>query len=315
MKKSALFTFLLASVSLMACGQKTKTKSVQQPSSNNTLLWRISGKNLSKPSYLFGTMHMLCGDDIVLSDSLKAAIQQSDNVYLELEMDNMFEMLGAVQSMNMKGDTTLADLLTDAEYQRVRNYFDEHGGMIPFSMLESFKPMLAAALIAQQETKSGSSCDNMVAMESLIMQEAKEADKKIKGLETMKYQLGIFDKIPYKHQAKQLYQMITKLNDSTDNNEMIALSNAYRSQQLEKLEEMTVKEDMGIKNFTELLLYKRNETWAKKLDVLMVEKSLVIAVGAGHLPGKRGVINLLRKSGYKVEPVRNEMVKKKGREV
>ena len=178
MKKSVLFTFLLASVSLMACGQKTKTKSEKQSAPNNTLLWRISGKNLSKPSYLFGTMHMLCGDDIVLSDSLKAAIGQSDNVYLELEMDNMFEMLGAMQSMNMKGDTTLSDLLTAKEYQKVKEYFDENSGMIPFSMLESFKPMLAASLIAQQETKSAGSCDNMVAMEGLIMQEAKEAEKK-----------------------------------------------------------------------------------------------------------------------------------------
>ena len=258
---------------------------------------------------------MLCGDDIVLSDSLKAAIEQSDNVYLELEMDNMFEMLGAMQSMNMKGDTTLSDLLTEKEYQRVKEYFEENSSMIPFSMLETFKPMLAASLIAQQETKSVGGCDNMVAMEGLIMQEAKEAEKKIKGLETMKYQLGIFDKIPYKLQAKQLYEMITKLKDTTESNELVILSDAYRNQQLEKLEEMTVKEDMGIKNFTELLLYKRNENWTKKLEELMPEKSLVIAVGAGHLPGKRGVINLLRKSGYKVEPVRNDMVKKKSREV
>ena len=315
MKKSVLFTFLLASVSLMACSQKTKTKSEKQSAPNNTLLWRISGKNLSKPSYLFGTMHMLCGDDIVLSDSLKAAIGQSDNVYLELEMDNMFEMLGAMQSMNMKGDTTLSDLLTAKEYQKVKEYFDENSGMIPFSMLESFKPMLAASLIAQQETKSAGGCDNMVAMEGLIMQEAKEAEKKIKGLETMKYQLGIFDKIPYKLQAKQLYEMVTKIKDTTSSNELLVLSDAYRNQQLEKLEEMTVKEDMGIKNFTELLLYKRNENWAKKLEELMLEKSLVIAVGAGHLPGKRGVINLLRKSGYKVEPVKNDMVKRKTKEV
>ena len=258
-------------------------------------------------------MHMLCGDDIVLSDSLKAAIGASDNVYLELDMDNMFEMLGAMQQMNMKGDTTLADLLTKQEYQKIKKYFEENGSMLPFSMLESMKPMLSASLIAQQQTKT--SCDNMVAMEQLIMQEAKDSDKKIKGLETMNYQLGIFDKIPYQLQAKQLYQMIAKSDDTAGNSELIALTNAYKSQQLEKLEEMTVKEDMGIKNFTELLLYNRNENWAKKLADLMVDKSLVVAVGAGHLPGKRGVINLLRQAGYKVEPVKNDMIKKRSRAI
>jgi uncharacterized protein len=313
MKKSFLLTFICASVSLMACGQKTKTTQKQTPASTNSLLWRISGKGLSKPSYLFGTMHMLCGDDITISDSLKTAIQTADDIYLELEMDNLFEMMGAMQHMNMKGDTTLADLLTKEEYKKVKEYFDEKGGMLPFSMLKSFKPMLAASLIAEQQTKT--SCDNMVAMEQLIMKEAKDADKKIKGLETMNYQLEIFDKIPYKLQAKQLYEMIAKSNDTADNNDLVALTNAYRSQQLETLEAMTVKDDMGIKNFTELLLYKRNENWTKKLQGLMVEQSLVVAVGAGHLPGKRGVINLLRQAGYKVEPVRNEMIKKKTREI
>ena len=315
MKRSVVLTLLFASVTFLACGQttKTKTKAKQTASSTNTLLWRISGKSLSKPSYLFGTMHMLCGDDIVLSDSLKAAIGASDNVYLELDMDNMFEMLGAMQQMNMKGDTTLADLLTKQEYQKIKKYFEENGSMLPFSMLESMKPMLSASLIAQQQTKT--SCDNMVAMEQLIMQEAKDSDKKIKGLETMNYQLGIFDKIPYQLQAKQLYQMIAKSDDTAGNSELIALTNAYKSQQLEKLEEMTVKEDMGIKNFTELLLYNRNENWAKKLADLMVDKSLVVAVGAGHLPGKRGVINLLRQAGYKVEPVKNDMIKKRSRAI
>lgn len=310
MKKSLWLTFLLATVGLSACSQKAKSK---EPASDNTLLWRISGKNLSESSYLFGTMHMLCADDIELSDSLKKAIAGADNVYLELEMDNLFEMMGAMQHMNMKGDTTLSDLLTKEEYKKVKSYFEENSSLLPFSMLQAFKPMLAASLIAEQQTKT--SCDNMIAMEQLIMKEAKTSEKKIKGLETMDFQLGIFDKIPYKLQAKQLYQMIAHANDSADGNEIIELTNAYRNQQLEKLEEMTKKEDMGIKNFTELLLYSRNEAWAKKLGEILPGKSLVVAVGAGHLPGKKGVINLLREAGYKVEPVKNDMIKKKSREI
>lgn len=308
MKKFFLLPVLFTG--FIALAQKPKPAAAAP--TENTLLWRISGKNLSRPSYLFGTMHLLCGDDIALSDSLKSVIASSDNVYLELDMNNLFEMMGAMMHMTMKGDTTLADLLTKQEYGKVKAYFEEAGSMLPFSMLEKFKPMLAASLIAEQESKG--SCENMVAMESLIMQEAKDADKQIKGLETMDYQLSIFDRIPYKVQAKQLYQMIAKSGDTTGKNELAELTRVYRSQRLDKLGEMTMKEDMGIKNFTELLLYKRNENWAKKLGELMPDKSLVVAVGAGHLPGKRGVINLLRQAGYKVEPVKNEMVKK-GREI
>ena len=72
---------------------------------------------------------------------------------------------------------------------------------------------------------------------------------------------------------------------------------------------------MGIQNFTDLLLYNRNADWANKLAGLMPGNSLVVAVGAGHLPGEKGVLNLLRKAGYRVDPVKNDMIKKKVKEI
>lgn len=277
----------------------------------NTLLWRITGKNLSKPSYLFGTMHMICASDIELSDSLKQAIQHADKVYLELDMDNLFEMMGAMSHMSMRNDTTLSDLLTDTEYKKVKDYFNQHSAMIPFSMLETFKPLLVESMIMEQSV----SCDHVVAMEELILQEAKKNDKDIKGLETMDFQLSIFDSIPYKFQAKQLLEMVENADSNANDKEMDELTNAYRNQELDKMDDLTKKEDAGIQNFTDLLLYNRNANWAKKLSTLMANNSLVIAVGAGHLPGEKGVINLLRKAGYKVEPVKNEMIKKKTKEI
>ncbi|NTS43402.1 TraB/GumN family protein [Flavisolibacter sp. BT320] len=297
---------------LVVNGQKQKQKAAPQPTVNNTLLWRISGKDLQKPSYLFGTMHMICADDIELSDSLRLAIQQADNVYLEIDMENLFEMMGAMQNMGMRNDTTLSDLLTTEEYSRIKKHFEEKGSMLPFSMLEKYKPLLTASMLAEQQV---SSCDHVISMEQLIMKEAKRNSVDIQGLETMKFQLGIFDKIPYQLQAKQLYKMIVQAGDSGADSTMKMLTDAYRKQQLEKLEEITKQEDMGIQNFTDLLLYSRNIAWAEKLQSLMKEKALVIAVGAGHLPGKKGVINLLRQAGYKVEPVKNEMIRKMVKEI
>lgn len=273
----------------------------------NTLLWRISGNGLQQPSYLFGTMHLLCADDIDLSDSLRSAIGRAENVYLELDMDNMFEMMSAMQNMGMRNDTSLSDLLTPEQYGVVKTYFETNSGLLPFSLLEKFKPLLAAALIAEQQAKT---CDNMIAMEQLIMEAAKSDGKKIKGLETMSYQLSIFDKIPYKLQATELYKMISQ-PEKTDGNDIKKLTDAYRAQELDKLEDLTKSEDMGIKNFSDLLLYDRNKNWAGQLQAIMPTGPYVFAVGAGHLPGEKGVINLLRKAGYKVEPVRNDMVKKR----
>lgn len=310
MKRTLWLAAMLVFAGMFATGQKGKP--VSPAPLDNTLLWRISGKGLEKPSYLFGTMHMLCADDIALSDSLRKAIKDADNVYLELDMNNMFEMLGAMQHMSMRGDTTLADLLTQEEYKKVKAYFRENATMLPFEMLQTYKPLLTASMIAETQA---STCDHMISMEQLIMQEARTSDVTIKGLETMDFQLGIFDQIPYKIQAKQLYQMITNVNDKAEQSAMQVLTEAYRKQQLEKLEEITKKEDMGMMAFTDILLYNRNIDWAKKMQTLMPGKSLVVAVGAGHLPGLKGVISLLRQAGYKVEPVANEMIRKKVKEI
>lgn len=310
MKRSFLLA-IFAALGLAACSQNTKAKTSVKPVSENTLLWRISGNGLTKPSYLFGTMHIICANDIVVSDSLKSAIKNADNVYLELPMDDLMGMMfGAMAHINMREDTSLSDLLTPVEYKKVKDYFEQNfNGMLPFKMMEKFKPFFTASLLAQQ----GMDCESPLSMENLIMEEAKENDKKIKGLETVEYQLSIFDSIPYQAQAKQLVKMIDETDKKGDDGEMKTLTDAYRNQELKKLDELTRK-DESIDDYADLLLYNRNANWAKKLQTLMASKSLVIAVGAGHLPGEKGVINLLRKAGYKVEPVQNEMIKK-GKEI
>ncbi len=175
-------------------------------------------------------------------------------------------------------------------------------------MLETFKPILAASTLEEGSMP----CENTAMMEQVIMEEAKLSNKKIKGLETMSYQAGILDSIPYKLQAQQLVSFID--NASTGDKEdkqMKEMFEAYKSQDLKKLEDLMVETDPGMAVFIDLLLYNRNMNWVKKLKSLMAERSLVIAVGAGHLPGDKGVINLLKKEGYKVTPVENKINKLK----
>jgi uncharacterized protein YbaP (TraB family) len=287
---------------LLLCGMGAGAQKDQ-----NTLLWRISGNGLQAPSYVFGTIHMICADGIQLSDSLQNAINKADAVYLELDMDNMMEMLGAMRKMKMRGDTTLENLLPQKDYLAVKAFFTQKGSPIPFSMLETFKPMLAAATLME----SSVSCDNSVAMEQLVMKEAKKSRKNIKGLETMAYQLSIFDSIPYKLQAEQLAAYVAHQDSGASAKDDFAkMENAYKSQDLKKLEQLTLEDDMGISRFTDLLLYNRNNNWVTKMQGIMSGGSMVFAVGAGHLPGEKGVLNLLKKKGYKVEPVANKMDKK-----
>jgi len=149
-------------------------------------------------------------------------------------------------------------------------------------------------------------------MEQVIMEEAKKYDKKIKGMETMAYQAGVLDSIPYKLQAEQLVSYIDSEGKSTEEDkQMKEMFEAYKKQDLKKLEALMVETDAGMSAFTDILLYHRNANWVKKIKPILPDKSLVIAVGAGHLPGEKGLISLLRKEGYTVAPVENKLAKTK----
>ncbi|HMH24269.1 MAG TPA: TraB/GumN family protein [Puia sp.] len=268
-------------------------------SQTHTLLWKISGKGLTKPSYLFGTMHVLCADDAHLSDNLKGVIASCDEVYFEIKLDDMNDLMGAMKYMRMNDSKKLSDLLSTDEYQKVKGYFSKHSSMLPFGMLERFKPMLISSLIEEE----GLACKTTNGMELMIMKELRPLNKPVKGLETMEFQAGLFDSIPYEKQAKELVNYI----DSADEYKKMTLELAevYKKQDLDQIDKLSQQGDPGMTGYMDLLLYDRNRKWVKELDGLLPGRSLLIAVGAAHLPGDQGVISLLRKAGYTVSPEKN----------
>lgn len=292
---SLIFPFII-----FAFSDADNTPRTSAGGDENTLLWKITGNGLSSPSYLFGTMHMVCREDAVLSDSLLAAIRNTEQVYFEVDMDNLMELMGVMSSMAMKNDTTLADLVSKENYDKLKQWFETKNSILPFSVIETYKPLLAASTVMESEMK----CD-AVAMEQVIMQEAKSHGKRVNGLESMAYQLSIFDSIPYKIQAEQLLSYIDNEGKGGDS-EFDKMVEAYKEQDLEKLAEMIAKSDIGISKFQDLLLNNRNRNWVTKMKSIMNSTPILVAVGAGHLPGPQGVINLLRKEGFTVTPVINK---------
>ncbi|HVM88140.1 MAG TPA: TraB/GumN family protein [Puia sp.] len=266
----------------------------------NTLLWKITGKDLKQPTYVFGTMHILCADDATLSIGLNNAIKNCDEIYFEIDMTDMTGMLNAMKYMRMNNDQKLSDLLSQDDYNKVKNYFSKHSAMLPFSMLEHFKPMLIGSLMEENDLP----CKSSNGMEFVIMKQAHEVNKKINGLETVEFQASLFDSIPYKDQADDLIKYIDSSEGYRSITDTLVL--AYKNQDLNKIELLSTKEDPGSSNYLDILLYRRNRNWVEQLKKLMPEKSLLIAVGAGHLPGEQGLLNLLKKAGYTVTPVMGE---------
>ena len=265
---------------------------------DNTLLWEITGSDLEKPSYLFGTFHMMCRDDIRFSDNLKKALTASRELYLEMDMDDPANTLGAIFFVNMKDGKTLRDLYTADEYTRLERFFSD-SLKTGLQMLQRMKPNFLEALLYPKMMP----CKNMSGVEQELMVLAKKDKKEINGFETIAFQAAVFDSIPYAKQAQDLLKTIDSIN--TYKLYFDTMLTVYKTQQLTGLEKLFLKEP-GCEESRGVLLDDRNRNWVAQMKKILREKNIFIAVGAGHLVGENGLIALLRKAGYTLRPIDNK---------
>ena len=279
--------------------KKVTATSGAKPPLENSLLWEISGNGLQRPSYLFGTMHILCADDALVSDSLQRVLDNVSSVCFEIDMNDMSQMMSVLAHINMTGNTRLSDLLTKEEYAKIKAHFAAHPPMLPFAMMERFKPYFIVALAQEQSMP----CPEKKGMEQVIMDKAKQKGLKFMGLETAAFQASIFDSIPYKLQAQELLKITTDTS-TTDDADTRELQEVYKNQDLQKMQEMTIREDGLISSNLDVLLYNRNARWSNQIDSITHVQPTLFAVGAAHLPGDKGVIRLLQARGYSVRAIK-----------
>ncbi|MEO6669763.1 MAG: TraB/GumN family protein [Ferruginibacter sp.] len=290
---------LLPILFFQSCHSQPAAKLKSNPD-DNSLLWEITGRDLTQPSYLFGTFHLMCKEDIQLSENLKAAVKNAKEVYLEMDMDDPANTLGALFYINMKDGKTLKDLYTAEEYARVEHFFKD-SLKASMMMMQRMKPNFLQALLYPKLMP----CKTMSGLEEAIMQLAKKDKKEIRGFETVAFQASVFDSIPYQEQAKDLLDMIDSLPVySKYFNTMLM---AYKKQELSAIEKMfkDPQFNMDEKN-QEVLLDQRNRNWTEQLKKILPDTNIFIAVGAGHLVGEKGLISLLRKEGYVLRPLLNK---------
>lgn len=265
---------------------------------NNSLLWQVSGNGLTEPSYIFGTIHMMCKEDINFSENLKKALASSSELYLEMDLDDPTAMMMGLSLMTMK-DNSLKDFYTDEEYNRVKTYFND-SLKVPFAMMQKMKPLFLQALIYPKMMP----CLNLSSVEQELLIIAKKDNKPVNGLETMEFQASVFDSIPYKEQADGLLKSIDSVNNYGI--EFSKMLTSYKTQNLSEIQSLFNKSDYGNEKQKSVLLDNRNVKWVNELKIIMKEKSVFVAVGAGHLPGSMGLIELLKNAGYILTPLYNK---------
>jgi len=295
------YSFLLIPVFFFQFCNAQPVKKLPSNTDDNTLLWEISGNGLTKPSYLFGTFHLMCRENIHFSDNLKEALHGASEVYFEMDLDDASNTLGAVFFMNMKDGKTLKDLYNDNEYARITTFFKD-SLRTGLAMFQRMKPGFLAAMLYPKMMP----CKNMSGVEQELLAMVAKDKKEIKGFETIANQSAAFDSIPLSQQASELLKSIDSFHSYQKNFDQ--LIKGYLSQQITSFDTLftdTLKGGFDAR-FEELLLNRRNRNWVDQLKKILPEKNIFIAVGAGHLVGEQGLIALLRKQGYTLRPILNK---------
>jgi uncharacterized protein YbaP (TraB family) len=269
----------------------------QKKKAENTLLWEISGNGLAKPSYIFGTYHFADKGFIDTMKVVNEKLAVADAVVGELVMDKNLA-LKLIPFMMMK-ETTLDKLLTAVEYKQVADFLKKTAGY-DIKMFNTMKPIAVQTLIVQYYAPKTFTKDNP-AIDEYFQTYGKANGKTVLGLETAEDQAKALFGSPIERQKKMLLKSIK--NPEKDKKESLKIYNYYITQNLKQLAKIFSKPQGFTPEEMDALLKNRNIKWIEKLPSLMQEQSLFIAVGAGHLVGKDGVIKGLQAKGYTVKPV------------
>ncbi|HEX5171275.1 MAG TPA: TraB/GumN family protein [Cyclobacteriaceae bacterium] len=272
----------------------------QHPGIDNALLWKISGNGLQKPSYLFGTYHLLNSDYLETIPKVKSAFEKSDGVVVETELDSSLMM--KMMFMMVMPDKKIVDLMSEEDYALVSKEVQETMGA-PINMIAQFKPTFITFMltVAYNQSENGEVLNKYGGhpLDSHFASVARKKNKPVGTFETMEEQITmVFDHDPVEKQAEDL---VTFVKSKKENLKVLPkLLKLYMDENLNDLYALSKKYERQFGETT-YLTDDRNVRWMEKLPGFLNLGNQFIAVGAFHLTGNKGLISLLRDKGYKVE--------------
>jgi uncharacterized protein YbaP (TraB family) len=274
----------------------------------NSLLWEISGNGLKDTSYLYGTMHVQDKRVFDFKSNVLPAFDAASVLALELNMDSV-NPLQVMGSMLMDSSIIISDLLSEKDYAVVKAYIEDSLGM-PIMLMEHLQPLFISSFIEARSLNA----EMGEALDMYFFKRGKTQEMRIVGLEKADEQIDAFNSISYRDQAKGLLSSIKSIGDESGELSTEQLLDAYLSGNLDLLVDVAKgaqstteesKKDAEDRKkaddtFEKVFLIDRNVNMVNRLLPLIENHSVFIGVGAAHLPGTDGIIELLRAKGYTV---------------
>jgi uncharacterized protein YbaP (TraB family) len=262
-----------------------------------SLFWEITGNGLKKPSYLFGTMHVSSKMVFNLSDSFYRAMRNADAVALELNpelwQDQMFKVQKAQTNLARFAAPAMNDYLKERSFQ-LQKYEDD----IKRALTE--EPTVVNNLLYRSYQTTADFEENTY-LDLYIYQTGRKLGKQPTGVEDYIQSEKLMMEA-YQDMAKEKGKKTIDTDDQSPYQIQRGIQEAYRKGDLDLMDSLEALTNTS-PAFTEKFLYVRNEIQANSIDTIIQKHSLFVGVGAAHLPGQRGVIELLRKKGYHLRPI------------
>jgi uncharacterized protein YbaP (TraB family) len=260
----------------------------------STLLWKVSGNGLESPSYLFGTMHILCEQDIVSKPSFQQVLAESQTLVLELNPTDPAVMQEMQQLAVNPGFENIYTNLPQEDFKLIDSYLSGKYGA-GLDQMGVLKPFTLTSMVLMGFLE----CEVPFSLETYLAEQAGANQIPVIGLETASFQVGIFDQIPTDVQIQEIIRNLKGNAGKKEFGEMLAI---YSLGDLNRLYAYMSKNEM-MQAFQAVILDNRNIAWIPTLEELFKKSTSFVAVGAGHLPGELGVISLLKQKGYTVEAI------------
>ncbi len=262
-----------------------------------SVFWEITGNGLKTPSYLFGTMHVSNKMVFHLSDSFYNAIQRCDEVALELNplhwQPDMMKLDKAQADMGTYMKSGNSDFISESAF-KIDDYTDDLKGAL------TEQPAQINGLLYRTQQQTADYEENTY-LDLYIYQTGRKLGKKAGGVEDY-YETERIVFEAYRDMAKDKNKKQPDTDGASDYDIQKKIQDAYRTGDLDMLDSLE-KFQFNSPAYVEKFLYKRNEIQANSIDTILQKNSLFVGVGAAHLPGPRGVIELLRKKGYTLRPI------------
>ncbi len=274
-------------------------------SKNNSLLWKISGKDLSKPSYLLGTFHLKSSAFLDSIPGARKALLSAEQIIGEITLSDMSNLQAQIQQVIIMSDTTYQQLYTKEEIQFVNDRLTASigAGLDKVGIIKPAGISLMYSVTMYQKYLPSVNQNDII--DIAVQNIATENNKPVLGLETVNDQLNALFGSSLKRQAEIL--LCALKNEEYLVSSVKSVVDVYNRFDLDGVYEISFNVNDPCpysREENDMLNKNRNDNWMKILPGMMKEKSSFIAVGALHLPGEEGLLNQLRKLGYTVEPVR-----------